>query len=110
MTNLKPRISTVEKDGKRGRKPGTAKTGGRIKGTPNKRSIVLHKILVDSGVDIGKEIKKAFEVATPEGKIQLIKIVLEHFPKPVAVEMESEEKKPTQILSNAQKAAKLAGI
>lgn len=107
----KPRISTVEKDGKkRGRKPGCVKSGGRAKGTPNKKSIILHKILQESGVDIGLEIKKAFQVATPDGKIQLIKIVLEHFPKPVAIEVESEDKPKLKNLTNAEKAAKLASI
>jgi len=111
MSTDKPTISTVENIGKKvvGRPKGSPKTGGRKKGVKNQRSIILHEILANSGVDIGAEIKKAFDYATPDQKILLIKIVLEYFPKPNPVEMKKEEP-PVRELTPAQKSAKLGAV
>ena len=100
-------VKTSKKDG-RGKKTGGKKYGGRQKGTPNKNTMFLHKILAESGVNVGDEIKTALVTADMEQRIRIIDMILNHFPKPTAVEFKPES---SQIpLTDKEKAAKLVGI
>lgn len=48
-------------DGKVGRPKGLPKYGGRKKGTPNKRSHLLHSLLEKESINWGKEFKAALD-------------------------------------------------
>lgn len=56
-------ISTVQKKRKAGRKPGSKKTGGRVKGTPNKKTVWLKQELENINFCWGKEFKKALDLS-----------------------------------------------
>lgn len=43
-----------------GRKKGSLKTGGRQKGTPNKKSLIIEEAFLNEGIDVGVELARMF--------------------------------------------------
>ena len=87
------KVLSADTEGKRGRKPGTPKTGGRKKGTPNKMTSSLRKRLekqLDPFIDnLGTLIQR---IADPKERVQAITSVLPYVaPKMATIDMRAEE-------------------
>lgn len=87
-------ISIVEKN-RKGRKPGTPKTGGREAGTPNKKTLVFAEAIEAAGFNLEQAIVSLFNSTSDEYiKLALINMVAKYklpVPKPREVDVEDED-------------------
>ena len=75
-----------------GRPAGLAKTGGRQKGTPNRRTFELETALQNAGVDVVAELAETLAALTPEAKARILVELLSYlYPKRKALEFVREE-------------------
>lgn len=78
-------VSTIENDRKKGRKPGTPKTGGRKAGTPNKSTMLastkFQKACEDNDFDFGKELVNSLKFRDLDYARVLISIMDYYFGK-----------------------------
>lgn len=91
-------ISNLEKTQveKRGRKPGSPKTGGRAKGVPNKSTTAWSTILDQKGFNIAEEAINLFSDKNTSSQLKFhILQFLAQYTKPSLKPTESEET-PTQ--------------
>lgn len=81
------------------RKAGSAKTGGRKAGTPNRATLQLHNELKRNGVDVVAELSKTLgELSTDRRASILLELVSYLYPKRKAVEDDTYvEEKPQEI-------------
>lgn len=65
------------------RPKGSPKTGGRQKGTPNKKSHHLNEIFIENGIDIGDELVRLYQASKSNSdKLQILYKILDYiFPK-----------------------------
>jgi hypothetical protein len=72
---------------------GSPKTGGRSKGTPNKKSQFLSDVFERHGIDLGDELVRIYKQSVfSEEKLQIIYKVLDYcYPKRKAIENDSDE-------------------
>jgi len=80
---------------------GSPKTGGRKKGTPNRRTLDFQTCLDDQGIDLIAEIKNLLPVLSPDQKASVILDLLAYlYPKRKAVEpvIESSENGPQIVV------------
>lgn len=75
----------------KGKAKGSKKTGGRVKGTPNKAKLEIREIIDNSGIDFSVVVLKLFELVkgvtvamkTPDG----IPVIYEKAPDPSAAKI-----------------------
>lgn len=81
-------ISNVEINRKAGRKKGTAKTGGRVKGTPNKKTKMLLDVL--GSFDPANELMKLYRKAESlDVKVTICKELMKYvYPQRRAIEID----------------------
>lgn len=68
--------SNTENPRKRGKKPGSIKTGGRKAGTPNKKTMWLRSVLEENNFDWGKDFAESMKVSDYDR----VKILIELLP------------------------------
>lgn len=74
------------------RPKGLSKTGGRIKGTPNKNTLDLQEKLLSSGVDVVIELTKLLPELPPELRVNTLLELMQYlYPKRKALEHKIEE-------------------
>lgn len=79
------------------RPPGLPKTGGREKGTPNRRSLDLAEQLESAGLNVPSEIAKIVPQLNPsESADVLLELMVFLFPKRKAIELSGEIATPVQ--------------
>lgn len=86
--------SKVERNRKGGKQPGTPKTGGRKKGTPNKKTVWLKEELSNAGMDWSSEFIRAYQ-AGDLGKCDLLVSLLPYL-NPKMKDREVTEETPPQ--------------
>lgn len=107
-------ISTLEKGRKRGRKPGTVKTGGRTAGTPNKvtsKAKMAIAMFVDQNADRLQEwIDQIAENDGPRAAFGCFVDLIEyHVPKLARHEVAGDPERPVVVAGlNAQEFEELA--
>lgn len=71
---------------------GSTKTGGRRKGTPNKKTLCLIKSLENNNIDIINEIAALLPQLGPEKKADVLLNIMSYiFPKRKAIELSGSE-------------------
>lgn len=92
-TKTAKKVALSDGEEKRGRKPGTPKTGGRKKGTPNKMTSSLRKRLekqLEPFIDNLETL--IMKIADPKDRVQAITSILPYVaPKMATIDMKSEE-------------------
>lgn len=82
---------------------GSTKTGGRKKGTPNKRSLAFVEILESRGIDLLEEILKESEHLTNYEKVGVFSSLLPYvYPKRKPVETPFQFSEHLSLLSNEE--------
>jgi len=84
-----------------GKPIGSPKTGGRRKGTPNRRTLDFQSSLNEQGIDLVAEIRNLLPVLSPDQKASVILDLLAYlYPKRKAVEpvIESSENGPQIVV------------
>lgn len=77
---------------------GAPKTGGRKKGTPNKRTQVLHEVLDELGFDVIEKLNKLLPQLKPDKQAGVLLDLLTYlYPKRKAIEISGENGAPIQI-------------
>ena len=91
-------MEKVEKTRKSAGKPrGSPKTGGRTKGTPNRKTALLHELIADAGFDIGHALAETFDKADIDQKIEILKLLLNHFPRAKEIDIPIDSTPPEPI-------------
>ena len=80
---------------KPGKKPGSSKSGGRTKGTPNKNTLKFKELIANTNIDIAAEAVKLFQNSDNESIRLKVLIFLAEYtyskPKPTEDTVESDE-------------------
>lgn len=96
--NSKVESDKIDKSRKRGRKPGTPKTGGRAKGTPNKATSKWSDVLQAEEFSIPEQAMKLFfEKATPPNlKLQILQFLAQYTVSAIKAKEEEQTPEPEQ--------------
>ncbi len=79
---------------------GIPKSGGRKKGTPNKKTVDLESALKNAGIDVVAELGKTLPVLSDDVKIKvLIELMSFLYPKRKAVEFSEHNQGQTKSIS-----------
>lgn len=74
------------------RPQGTTKTGGRTKGTPNKRTLDLQENLAASGIDVIEQLTNLLPELPPQLRANVLLELMQYlYPKRKAIEVKTEE-------------------
>lgn len=77
---------------------GSLKTGGRKKGTPNKKSLELHSLLSNNGINLIEELKVLLPKLSPEKKADVLLNLMQYlYPKRKSIDLKAEEEKTESI-------------
>lgn len=73
-----------------------AKTGGRRKGTPNRRTLLLADILEKAGLDVPVRVSELLPALSPKEQVDVLLKLMEYlYPKRKAIEVKNEDLSPT---------------
>ena len=77
------------------RQKGTVKTGGRKKGTPNKRTKVLSEALLNNGIDIPQKLAEIFPNLSYDKQADVLLSLMSFvYPKRKSIEIAEESIEP----------------